>query len=270
MKKLNSFILISLIVSMFIPSVIAYNEFIDDSGYLPSGLWGGLFQEQDTKSSQSVNNPLGMPLTADLNGDGDIEIVVARDDGFSIFRNYDGQIFLESSYLAVGGWESPFQSFILFDIDNDGLVEIVLMTSDYIHILEYDGDSTSIQRSFTHNMTTNAGMVQCKQADSCIAISADSHTWTTATRYLRANTFGSGGLSEQGVYTVMTQSGNPAIPAYRGICLNSLRHIEVADIDGLDTEVEYVFNALRIGVGSSGYNTETMYWFALRTNTGEN
>lgn len=257
-----------LMIVVMVPAVIGYSEYIDYDGWLPEGSWaetGSASYDSVTTSDDSISSPVLTPLTDDLDGDGSIEIVVARDGGFRIFTNTEGVLDTIDSYLVSGGLNGEINSFILFDIDDDGLTEIVASDLQEIYIIEYNGTDTVMQNNFNFYTSNRLSMLQCKQAESCILFWVSNTAPSTGTTYVYADTFDSDGIIESDK-VIKSVSGSGALPAYKGFCFPTLRHIEVEDIDNDDGEDEYIFNFIEIGIGSSGYAQDRIHVMAVRTN----
>ncbi|MFH1300364.1 MAG: C25 family cysteine peptidase, partial [Planctomycetota bacterium] len=89
-------------------------------------------------------NTLGSPIIADIDGDGNIEIIAASDQG-GLFC-WETQFNADSSCFecrAEKGWPIVFPEMpgtpAIADLDDDGYVEMVVPVGDYIHVYDLPG-----------------------------------------------------------------------------------------------------------------------------------
>lgn len=77
---------------------------------------------------------LGSPAVADLDGDGENEIIVPRGEKLVVW-SADGSV--EWTYETGGGriWASP----VVADLDADGALEVAIASRERVHVLEGDG-----------------------------------------------------------------------------------------------------------------------------------
>lgn len=109
-----------------------------------------------TNESPVDNKAVSMPVVADLDDDGDKEIVIGMEGGIYIW-NSDGTDYLQGQNpvnTGVGGrLDCPV---IVADIDNDFDYEILFMsiqgTTGYIYALENDGSLTTNWNSNNHSL----------------------------------------------------------------------------------------------------------------------
>ena len=111
-------------------------DYIVGSGNLTAFAAAGLYvfnQEGNDIGSfpfKSVGGYYGSPAVADLDGNGDLEIIVASQNGNLYAFNHDGSVFfVREGIIALGGsgGVENIASPVISDLDNDGDVEIIIL-----------------------------------------------------------------------------------------------------------------------------------------------
>jgi len=93
------------------------------------------------------------PIIADLDNDGNEEILISNNDYISVYQYFEGNIILKDSvtYGTVMGQPSIIDD---YDID-DNIEFIYTVNGTHIYVLEYDGTALSIEAT---NTTTNSSV----------------------------------------------------------------------------------------------------------------
>ena len=109
-----------------------------------------------TRISTDVIGDIGScadPAFADLDGDGDLDMVVGRDNGYVYYYRNDGDaanpnwIQVSTDLIGdVGSWASP----ALGDIDGDGDYDMVFGRSNDAYLIYYRNDGNATTPSWTH------------------------------------------------------------------------------------------------------------------------
>lgn len=147
--KLLVYFLMSLVLCF---GVLANYEYLQvgSSGYdfvLGTGIFNSGLADYDSYV-RSITRDSGVPLVADLDGDGVNEIVV-YDSGVFRLYHYKTLAIVDSFNSGLGS--NPY--FIAYDIDDDSLLEILAVSrsSNVVRILEYNG-------SVFRNQTADLGL----------------------------------------------------------------------------------------------------------------
>ena len=96
------------------------NSYYNNPGYLRA-VWAKSGEHIWTSSSASIL-PVSSPAAADIDGDGNIEIITGRYGGGLIVFSHDGSIKWESSYRVDVRWGGP----TIADLDGDAVPEIIV------------------------------------------------------------------------------------------------------------------------------------------------
>jgi hypothetical protein len=182
-RKLSAFVyLIPFILMLFMASVMALEPVPEDESYQYIGYnnyratEGGFFGTiEDYSESFRYLSQAGLsPLTADLNQDGILEIVIF--DGENM-RLYHGASLEIVDSFATGLGAKNVTAWI-GNLDNDSYLEIVVAEQfgDTITILQYNGTSISAQKTFEFVTTDSAyfRIIRCSEDDKlCVLLSAD-------------------------------------------------------------------------------------------------
>lgn len=224
---------------------IGYNDFV-----MGSGIFDG--NATVTGATKSISSPTNVPTIADLNNDGTNEIILIDGTTLRIYQNTTLDIVDAYSPLNVSGKVN----YVLFDIDNDNLTEIILTSSGSgdVDIIEYNTTHTYLQRSFAlTGHESGEAMVGCKTTEQCVAVFV--HQITANDEELSAVAFNSTTTG-----SVLSLKGPGASETAR--CFPHIAYIEVADYDNdADSEMIFSHNEMK---GSTG--TDEVHIIYLRIN----
>jgi len=206
---------------------------------------------------RGLTNRTYTPLVADLDGDGTREIVVLDGSTFRIYNSKDLDI--ADVYAVASG--SRFSNFILYDIDDDNLTEIIIASTDTdkIEIIEYNGSSIYSQQNFTWSSDGGQASLFCGAVNDCILVSVKyiSSFGGSVPSVVSGIGFSSSAIASHS--TVLDTS--PVTPPHLH-CFPSINTIEYEDYDN-DGVNEYIFNVIQ--VHSAG--VETAITITLETNS---
>lgn len=152
-----------------------------------------------------VGTPVGMPLVADLDNNGDNEIVVLTIPSVYVYganSTSEGvEVFAKTAYLtSAQESDTYFSNMIIYDIDSDGFKEVIVYSVEekYMYILEYNGThffDEGFNGSNTNWLVGNSEgssdvLIGCGDLDGCLMVYTDfSTTAIPGNRYLWASQF---------------------------------------------------------------------------------
>lgn len=136
-------------------------EIFYTSRYDPYGLitvsHDGILVNELTKHQTIVNGPYSGPIIADVDGDGDMEVITA--DGYKhiLAWNSDG-----SNVTGLHEMTLPFDILSIpavADIDNDGDIEIIISADKELHVLDSTGayDHINVEWGMSRHDVWNSG-----------------------------------------------------------------------------------------------------------------
>ena len=238
---LFTLILFSVCVSADYTTIGYNNDYFNETGFFNSAL-----TDVDS-TTRSISSPQQIPLTADLDGDGNNEIVVL--DGSTFYLYQDSSLTVLDNLIISTGTKS---NFIISDIDGDNYKEIIVadLPTNLLWILEYNGTHFYNQTTISLGGLTYVDgqvMLQCKDTDDCILIydeEINRHATNVDTVY--AITFNSTALYSGGQTVIDVASQHDDT-----FCFPYIRNIDYGDIDK-DGTTEYAFTYHETVITGSG------------------
>lgn len=185
MKKTSILVAICIFFLVLLPTVFAiipyggYNGFVNDG----TSIFGSSvdFTSRTTTYTRTLSDTDYIPLTADLDGDGTIEIFVLDSGSIRIYQ--DKTLTIVDAYTIPVG--SSFTPLVSEDIDGDGKEEIITVNLDSPHIayfIEWNGSAIFQDANVTLDgslATVGEGVVGCGTNSQCIYAQATRNTINT-------------------------------------------------------------------------------------------
>lgn len=188
-----------------------------------------------TSTTRAINDPRFVPYVADLDGDGENEIVALSGNAVTLYHESTLSV-VDSLSIGSADWAPP----VLFDLDGDGYIEILLYNagaSNNITSVEYNGSALYIDNSFSlptlRPGTINGGsdgFMGCRSDGICGVV--NQQVGTSSWKAYGLTTFDSTGFLDQRAIQNLS-STNP-------ICSPFIRHIAIRDFDH-DTDDDFIF-----------------------------
>lgn len=211
-------------------------------------------------NSQQVglSNAKQPALVSNLDNQGLKEIIILDSNAVRIFNRTSNSI-SPIQAVTVGDPADFFSNMITFDIDGDGLTEVIVANpiDGFIHILEYDGTNfveqalvnmsqlTSFNTVGNSVTTASDVMIKCGGINSCMLA------------YTRTIDIPSAGLttSLHAAFFNSTISSNAIEVDFIGVetsnfCFPKIKQIQFKDYDN-DGDIEYIFSAIKVTVTSA-------------------
>ena len=245
--KALSFIFLMLFI---IPFAVASETYNNTGAVNQNFLVGtGIFNQNlvtSTVNSRSVGSDItNIPIVADLDGDGENEIIITVGN---IVRLLDTNLDdIAQLTLEAGTYTTP----VISDIDNDNLSEIIVANQEQVNIsiLEYNGSTFVRQKMLNFTVEQRAGaargMISCNNGKGeteeikCLMVSAVSDI-SGGTSNITAVLFNASDIGTPNTIY------NEVLPA----CLPQIPVIAVADYDA-DGRDEFIFTYARYTGGGS-------------------
>ena len=253
MQKINLILIIGFL--LLVPFSYANTDYNMSGGvnnYYQTGT--GFFNTEVTATtySRTVGEQRSIPLVADLDGDGNNEIIILDGESIELYRNKELDIVNAFSL----GTNQKVSNMIVFDIDGDNLSEIIVAQTIYpngekIKIIEFNGTNIINQTDLdfgvpftTYNHKTTAPIgIRCRNTNDCLMVFANKVSEGQTVE---------GGAEEGKLYVTFFNSTNIGsqvlIDTASGghnsiICLPTILHIALADFD-IDGDKDYIFTAV--------------------------
>ncbi len=257
-KKLSILIIAFLFL---IPSVISIQN------YTEAGNFDSLFNNNDGKFgtvglSDSFNSAVlaggrKHVLVGDLDNDGVNEIIAFEGATVSLFR--DKELTPVDNFVLPAN--ERLSNPILFDIDGDNLLEIIVFMeeSKLMQILEFNQSNLFNQTSYLFNdtaVTDAQSMIKCGAVNDCLMAYTKEIDQTTVP-FLRVQQFDSTAFGD------MTELASSASSGF-GYCFPKIRAMSYKDFEN-DGNNEFIFSA--IFLRGSGQNP-ILFVRAIDTNSG--
>tara|TARA_Y100000310_G_scaffold345798_1_gene470088 strand:- start:709 stop:3063 length:2355 start_codon:yes stop_codon:yes gene_type:complete len=249
-------LLILLIAIMVIPFSTAFVDY-NQSGNPPdlSNDFSGTYLRGQSKfnsgldpdlgistSTQIFSNPQKMPLVSDLDGDGIQEIIILNGQTFVILQNTT--LGIVDSYALDSASTERYSNVITFDIDGDGLTEIITVgeEEEELWILEFNNSQlvndtafAGIPVSTTHISGQFAGeiTIACSAVETCVMAYADRMQSDSSSTIL-VTVFNSTRVSNENEVNFQVADTGAIF------CAPKIRHMAIADYDQDGTD-EFIF-----------------------------
>lgn len=244
-------IIIPFLILIFCCSVAFadYTRYIPDGGITEDG---NIDSTQGTwrESSNLVDDPQGIPLVADLDGDGTKEIVLIDDgDTVNLYRSQNGILDRFRAYQRPGGFALPIQQIELFDIDADGIKEIVIMDHRNIIMIEFNGSHIYLQNelNITPVGNTRTASFSCQSSNRCVAVYTDRNSFSNSISRVYGRTFNSNSMNEE---KKLIKTDGLSGSNYYAYCMPDLRIVTWADVWDINEDYA-VFTIIRARAGTT-------------------
>lgn len=207
----------------------------------------GFFNSQLTNSTtatRALSSPLNIPLAADLDGNGDIELIAVDGNNIRIYEDITLNI-VDTYTSSVGSYQYP----VLFDIDGDGKTEIITAgygTANAIQIIEYNGTAVYLQNNLSYGSGIYTGMPQIACANNKCVLNQASAQRDIASGFIYqyATAFNSTDTGDQ--YTITSWQDTAALSGI--YTCNSKQAVPTAvDYNSYtgDGDTEYIFTYIK-------------------------
>jgi hypothetical protein len=213
--------------------------------FLDRGYWGSSSNVGYSSYARTLHGNSTVPLVADLDGDGIQEIIVVDSSGVKLYHGKNLVLF--DSWGSADPLVDP--AVVLFDLDRDGLLEIILQNqlgTSGPKILGFNNSRFVVEKTVDSTRTC-AYTTQC--GDVALACSNSSNlsafcvvVWVTGDGLNDASYYN----SVRGQWFSYTDRWNEQLlfnPSQYGsdLCFSYLPFIDVADMD-FDSEDEFIFS----------------------------
>lgn len=244
----NKLFIILMIMVLSIPVAFAKDDYNQTGSTNQDYLLGsGIFNNALTTSTnnlRTLSDGQNVPLVADLDGNGDQEIIVVDSSTVRIFRNSDLEV-VDSFNLETSTYSNP----VIYDIDGDGFNEIILANegsgNGNVSILQWNGTAIIRQATLEFNIPTlsdgqNEIMINCRKetGEAFVCIYALASSPQTSGR----RNFSIGSFNATNVNNPTTQI--ETLDTNEQFCFASIPSIAIADFDTADTRKEFIFTAV--------------------------
>lgn len=253
-----------ILLIMLISTASAYDYFSQEGFHGDTGTFVSGFTA--TPHSQGIGTPQQMPLISDLDDDGQLEIIIMDGGTFRVFHNET----LQTADTASTGFSGHNSNFIAYDIDGDGLKELIVASETgnrEIYIADYNNSQFTGHHSFNWNMTgaltpiqqnadseanENEAALNCRAANDCAMVITQSVNGQSVNN-LTAIHFNSTNATNHASIQDTTD------PSSSLTCLpNIVKELAAGDYDN-DGNIEYVIDARSVGIPTASI-TETRLW----------
>jgi len=268
-KKLSLIVFIMLILVPISLAITNYNE-SGNFNALYDSEGRGIFGTSDlsqTTFPDSLTATKNVPLVADLDNDGDNEIIVFDQDNVLVYG--DSQLTLNTTFDV--GVDERTSNVIIFDIDGDGLPEIIFAQeeSEALKILNFsDTDGLQLQQNFSLSVLQHEDgefMLKCGQPNDCLLVSIDlASSDINAAAKIRAYMFNSTAIDTTDLL-IETHNGAGNVNRNGNFCLSNIRSITYADCEN-DGDNDFIFTYARVSEFASDPTRLTL--ICLDTNSG--
>jgi len=246
---------------LLVPLVCANTEYSvvggNDSDFvLGTGFFNSALTDYDTYT-RSITRVGGVPLVADLDGDGVNEIIVMDNN---VIRLYQDKTLSIVDSFNTGGSGIPY--YLVFDIDGDSLHEVIYSFSETgkIGIVEFNGTHFFNQTAelsptiYTSGATGGKKGINCRSDGFCVLTSAVYDDY----QGLQVNNMTVVAFDENGVIDELSVDSGTSV----GYCQPPITVIAVEDYDN-DGDQEFIFSALEIIF--SGTDKINIYYVSFNT-----
>lgn len=239
LKKLLVFLLMAVVLAFPVLADDYVNlgksdgNFNTEAGIFNSGL------ETDVTRQKTLSGSREAPIIADLDGDGDNEIVIVDSGSLKIY-NTKFLTLADSFNLRA---DERISNILAYDIDGDNYTEIIMFfeVSEYLDIIQYNGTWTTNETSIHY---TGVGhddgetMIRCGALNNCLMVYAEGDNFAQA-----SDTYGVGFNSSafgSPVSLIIEASTNSVA------CLPKIRYMWYGDLDYVsETPDVYVATVLQ-------------------------
>ena len=232
-----------------------------DATYLgETGFFNNQLEQSGDASiiARALNNGEYHPLVADLDNDGKNEIVVLDSPRVRLY--HDNTLDIVDTYLSPNMTTDVFMT--LYDIDDDGFIEILMSDNEAVEIVEYNGTSfSSIAFDFdTTQNTAGWSMVACREKEECLVVFTLNKG--QATNAIYAKGFNS---TDTGNRLILDSDTVAPILLY---CLSRHRHISVADYDSHlgDGMTEFIATSTKFATSNIVDEKYYIFWIGMYDN----
>lgn len=255
-----------IIFFLFAYSSLALTSYPHIGGFFNNFALGrGIFNESLTVATSSyyvLTNSRSVPLVADLDNDGENEIV--QIDGNDVLLFHAPDISVIDGFTDTNISDSNI-TMELFDIDGDGLIEIILSGQSqtrkaFIDILQYNNSAITLERSFAQSIVGAETMIKCGAVNACIqVISEQSDFHVGAITELRVIGFNSTGYRGVLANTTFATGSSPTEQ-----CLPKVKNIQYEDYDG-DGVTEFIFTYMIGRISAGAEDSISIEYFYLNS-----
>ncbi|MCH7771537.1 MAG: LamG domain-containing protein, partial [Bacteroidetes bacterium] len=213
-----------------------------------NSLFNTLIGNSFVVGSDPIGSPKFIPLVADLDSDGQNEIVTLGGTTVRLHRFVGNDLVQVGSRSFINLTTEPYMT--LFDIDGDNLTEIIFASqSGEINIVEWDGVSLTRQNSFTldgldiQEFVSGEGeiMIECRDVEDCMVIYTNRDNAQEGTDFknttINARSLTSTSLGSR--FIVEKFSGDENLN-----CFPSVPNLVNADVNGVGGAIEWIFSVI--------------------------
>lgn len=196
--------------------------------------------------AKGLTASLGTPIIDDLDNNSVSELIIIDSDIAKVFQ---GKELTAISSIDIGDAPADISNVISFDIDGDGMNEIIFIavnlnaTNDRVVILNFtQSDGIQIQNVFTINAEVTHPMIGCRAANECIGVITSGSTndlFNPFNAVHRGITFDSTGLTLPTTFIIYTEA--QATGDEIALCSPRDKNIVVNDYDS-DGNIEYIIS----------------------------
>lgn len=283
MVKLNWLLMIGFL--LLVPVAIAQTNTEYTELGLPDGDYRtgeGIFGKEGTAPEATGNvvvttDSRYYPLVADLDNDGDSEYIILDGNELRIFEDTTLDLIdifgIQVNHRPITGSER-YSNIIAFDIDGDGLTEIIYIKekNQFLDIIEFNGTDIILQTQFNLTQTTASDesgtnfasefMIKCQATNKCLLTFIDEpvsgKTGSPLNKQVFAVSFNSTGtISQRSLYS---EGAGFAL-----FCWPRDRKIALGDYDN-DGKDEMIFSMMDSDVSSSPDEEIRVFFIELQDN----
>lgn len=240
-----------------------------EQDFYPYGLsyWNAQNEDWTIADRLPFNEGSQYPLVTELDGDAGKEIVIFYDTKIAVIEAETGSEGLEMEYAAIfetNGTSGLYSNLITYDIDADGMDEIIIYDVDYekMFILNYNGSHIT-NTGYAINIHTYTGGTQynvlpttiigCGDPEWCVMVYAQFSYLGTMTTLSKASAIGFKDTTTTTPKTIYNEAGlnrpQVCLPAYRHLPYGNGRYYAV-------TATTYGHYLHGVAVNSSGHITD--------------
>lgn len=293
MKILSLFILSLLFIIPIVSGVgqtakTDYNESGNSDGLYQLGLGGfNSALDPDTvnnlqTTSVTVTDGRKIPLVSDLDGDGFTEVIILDGRNIEIYQN-KSLTFVTSFTLGTAS-DTRFSNMITFDIDDDGLREIIIVAEEEreLHILEYNRSILINQTAFQGIDLSSIGLIggiesgevviKCSSPERCLMVYSSALDTGFTPGFTQTNTFfGQFFNSSQESISSSFRTALDTSSGFSVFCQPNIRHMMAVDYDLDDptndpAKFEFIASNLEVELSSTTDEVANIYWIDILPN----
>ncbi len=276
--------LLILFIFLIVPLINAEGNYTEAGNFETDFIRGnGIFNSQLDPNSVIIStavlaDPKKIPLIADLDNDGILEIIVLNGNNLVVFQNKSLSV---SDTISLNAPSTErYSNMITFDIDGDLEPEIILVGEkrEIIHILNFtSGQGLVVQNEINFSFNSHTGnegsispsgliTIGCESANRCLMAYADEQD-TGIIGFGENTVLFASYFNSTTVANEITLDTSVTFSAH---CPPKIRLMEKADYDE-DGSVEFIFaySEPNIATGDTGDDL-TVYWVDILANNTPN